>query len=301
MTDLTWRQDACGWWADVPLEFAGARTASVLAHENRRELPSGINGLHLSAGDHVAVIVLDDTPGPLDLLVDYVVAGLRDGRRPEHLSFELTEGSTSDDVRARIERRLQGPVPRALDIIDWSRNSGDYDSEYFTRKGMHRAIDQEAQRFTGERDALLRVASEDCSKFMSWLVNPGEYLMYEYELAGDLRARLDGHDFLQLCTFRINTLTETMGREGMSIQRALAHVLASHSKWVIVDGAEVLPGRAGLARIATHLSASAKEEATRLLLMRAAVRTFRWLAKLRRTGGRSSGRSDLTGVQGRGK
>lgn len=251
MTGLAWFQDGTGWTAPAPLDVSsGKHTAELMAslHPSRR--PSGINGLQLADGDHIAVFILEETALYHELLLDFTVAGIRDSRRTEQLSLELSQGTSAPTVRERLAARLAGEVPSRVDVIDWDRNSGDYEPQHFTRTGMHSAMAQEAERLRGAPGSVLRVASEDCSKFMLWLSNPKDYLLYEYELADDLAIQIGSRGFIQMCGFHLKTLDETFRPHGLSLFMTTAHLIASHSHCITVDREEILCGRAAERRLA---------------------------------------------------
>jgi hypothetical protein len=226
------------------------RTTAALANAAPSRMPSGINSLDLDNEDHVAVFVLvGGDEQYYDLLLDYLAAGIWNPLQEEHTTLELTRGRDPIDARIRLEQRLGNELPATVDIVPWERNAADYEPETFTRDGMWKAIDQEEVRLRDAPTATLRVASEDCSAFMSWLRNPADYIAYEYELQQDLRARLKGHPFVQLCTFKSQTLRALADKHLLDYNSALLELASSHNRVLLLDPSGLHGGKVALRRL----------------------------------------------------
>jgi hypothetical protein len=255
MTELAWTPSATGWRAPAPQQLRAPLEQSellrTLVKRNPLELPSGINNFSVVKDDHIAVLVFNESPRLDQLVRDFVLAGVENPVEDEHLTLELTEGQDIAGVRSSLEESLGDDLPPEVDVVGWERNSGDYEPSHFTREGMYRAIDNEAIRLSNvPRAAVLRVASEDCSKFMAWLDNPADYLAYEYELRNDLSQRLHGRPFLQLCTFRAETFRSIATQHpSFDYATAMLDVVASHNRLVVVDDDDVLTGAPAIRKV----------------------------------------------------
>jgi hypothetical protein len=248
-----WAPDTKLWLMAPPDSLRAARndaTSTVLQELEQSELPSGINNFRLRANDHIAVIVFSDGKDSyFDLILDFLTAGIENRRDDELLSLELTEGREVRDAVRRLEKRLSDSVPmESIDIRGWERNQADYEPERFTHEGMWRAMDSEAVRLHEKSDAVLRVASEDCSAFMGWLENPKEYLDYEYELGRDLTTRIEGRRFIQLCTFQVPTI-ERLGERIGGAKAALLDLALSHNRLLVIEDDVIQSGRPALWRV----------------------------------------------------
>ena len=223
----------------MPLGLTTPTTDAVsraIQEERADQLPSGINNFVLYREDHIAVVVLDGEDAYYKLILEFLLAGIQDPWTDEFVSLELTGDRQAAQARALLADSIGGRLPGSVDVRDWERNQQDYEPENFTRDGMLNAMRAEAIRMEGNDDAVLRVASEDCSAFISWLRNPEEYLEYEYELPDDLSRQLGGRDFVQLCTFKYDTLL-AMEQIGSlkSATNALLDICLSHNRLVLID------------------------------------------------------------------
>jgi hypothetical protein len=224
-------------------------TSRLLQDFNRHELPSGINNFRLCANDHIAVIIFSDqNDSYYNLILDFLTAGIENGRDEEFLSLELTEGRKVHDAVQQIEERTGDPLPESIDIRGWERNQADYEPEKFTHEGMRRAMDSEAVRLHKSPDAVLRVASEDCSAFMGWLENPKEYLAYEHELGQDLADHIGGRRYVQLCTFKVSTL-ERLGERIGGAKAALLDLALSHNQLLVIENGVIQSGQPAWRRV----------------------------------------------------
>lgn len=149
---------------------------------------------------------------------------------------------------------LVGEVPSGLEIREWEQNSGDFVPEHFDLPGMFRAMGHERERLSrvGSR-SMLRCASEDCTKFISWLDNPREYIKYEYRLSKDLSGFTEGHGFVQLCVFKVWLLRDLCAAHKLDFGEALADLILSHNPLVSFENDLVQTGSVGLRRVAREL------------------------------------------------
>jgi hypothetical protein len=210
-------------------------TADALVSSRPNSCPSGINGLSLNKGDHLALFVLDDsTNSHVDLVFDYISAGITSSAARECLSLELTKGQSADAAKRRLERSTGRSLPSTVDIRNWERNADDYTPEHFDRHGMWKAMTKELERLEDVPNSMLRVASADCTAFMRWLSNPAEYVIYEHELASDLKRILEGRPFVQLCVFKADTLSEIAADHHFDGSAALLDLALSHNRILLV-------------------------------------------------------------------
>lgn len=217
-------------------------------------VPSGIPGLDLSAGSHVAVVALDRTNSYFGSVLDFVAAGIADHPR-EIVSLELAADTRETDAQEALARRVGRPVNEAdVDIREWAENASDYEPELFTVAGMHAAMAKERARLDASARRGFRCASADCSHFLRWLRNPADYVAYEPTLMVDLQ-RILNVPSLQLCAFRLSNLELLEQEHGLKAGDVLADVVLSHTHLVAVDGPRVMTGRAALAAVSRYADA----------------------------------------------
>lgn len=220
---------------------------------DRRFVPSGIPRVNLNVGDHLAIFVHDRTDGYLRPLLDYVAAGAVRPDVRETMSLELTLGRSAKDMTRRLED-VVGNVPADLEIREWEQNSGDFVPEHFDLPGMFRAMGHERDRLSRVgSQSMLRCASEDCTKFISWLDNPRDYIKYEYRLSKDLTGFTEGHGFVQLCVFKTWLLRELCASHNLDFGEALADLVLAHDPLVSFENDLVQTGSIGLGRVLSEL------------------------------------------------
>lgn len=241
MTDLKWTpvpKEPRRWSASlsrIRTHSDQSATAAALIASRPNSCPSGINGLSLNKGDHLALFVLDDsTDTYMDLVFDYISAGITSSTARECLSLELTKGQSVDAAKRRLERFAGSSLPPTVDIRGWERNAGDYTPEHFDRPGMWKAMKKELQRLEEIPNSMLRVASADCTAFMRWLSNPAEYVTYEHELTSDLKRILHGRPFVQLCVFKADTLNQIAADHHFDASASLLDLALSHNRILLV-------------------------------------------------------------------
>jgi len=204
-------------------------------------MPSGISGFTLRAGDHIALFVLPGSApdAHLPILFRYVAAGANNLDRDEAVVLELSEGATPAMAETGLSGLTGGGHRSRIDIVDWDRNSGDYQPGHFDLAGMWRAITKQRPRMDGVERPAFRCASEDCSFFVRWLDNAADYLRYEAQLPVDLDRLLPG-PFLQLCTFKDHLLGELADARRISRAESVATLLASHNRVIVVAGPRII-------------------------------------------------------------
>jgi hypothetical protein len=240
MTELTWRPipNSAGAWK-ATLRPApppdGEATTDALAASLPERCPSGINGFSINKDDHIALFVFGDSTGSyLDIVLDYIAAGIDSVTATECLSLELAKNQSVESAEFRLQECVGRGLPSTVDIRGWERNAGDYTREHFDRSGMSKAMNAERARLDAVPNPMLRVASADCTAFMQWLSNPVEYIAYEHELADDLRRILGGRPFLQLCVFKVMTMHEIAAHNGFDAATALLDLALSHNRILLL-------------------------------------------------------------------
>lgn len=225
-------------WNVEPNPIGAEAVRRLRRAQNPAFMPSGIPNLTVEAGDHIAVIALDDGDKYLSLVADFISSGIQSGAaglNSEIVSLELSVARNSSEMRDMLAERLgRNPAVDDVDIRDAERNYSDYDLELFSREGMLRAISYEAERFKSSSRTAFRCASEDCSYFLRSISNPSEYLNYEYRLMSDLNAVIR-RPALQLCVFRMGNLEILHRERGLLLHRSLRKIIRSHSKIIAVN------------------------------------------------------------------
>ena len=242
-----------GTWADLQMDA----TPEVIKFRRSVEpdfVPSGVSGLVLRRGDHIALVVEDESGEHLDIIKDFLAAGYRNGGEEEILSLELNQNRNKDKVSSELAQQLGPSFSHRLDVRDWAENNSDFEqgasrsTGRFTRAGMWQAMNDERRRMRPDWEPMLRCASEDCSLFIRWLENPDDYLKYEARLGADLD-RIVPSGFVQLCTFRSSVLREMDAQGVLPLERTVADILASHNRVVLLDNEGMHLDAAARARI----------------------------------------------------
>ncbi|WP_431843212.1 pentapeptide repeat-containing protein [Calidifontibacter indicus] len=245
-----------GTWAHLQVEA----TPELIKFRRSVEpefVPSGVSGLLLRRGDHIALVVEDESGEHLDIIKDFLAAGYRNGGEEELLSLELTENRNKEQVSNELAQQLGPGFSDRLDVRDWVENNSDFEqgasrsTGRFTRPGMWQAMNDERRRMRPDWEPMLRCASEDCSLFIRWLENPDDYLKYEARLGADLE-RIVPSGFVQLCTFRSSVLRDMDAQGVLPLGRSVADILASHNRVVLLDREGVHLDAVARTRIEKH-------------------------------------------------
>ena len=264
----------------VPDRSAVEAVAEVRRRADPLFMPSGISGFSLRARDHIALFVL---PGAADdshlpVLFRYVAAGANNEDRHEAVVLELSDGATPAMAEAGLAGMIAAPRRARIDVVDWDRNSGDYRLGHFDLAGMWQAITNQRPRMEGVDQPAFRCASEDCSFFVRWLDNAGDYPRYEAQLPEDLSRLLPG-PFLQLCTFKDRLLVELADAQDIPAAESVATILASHNRVIAVADDRILFDGAARERLMDQYGISRSRYRAQVLRSRASALRARFLPR----------------------